>query len=152
MNYFQYFLRFLEYFIRYFLDFHVSDSWPGKGEIIFENVSLRYVSQREPVISNLSLKITPGQKVKITKNYKILGFHRYFSQIGICGRTGSGKSSTVMALFRLLEITQGRISIDGTDVRQVPLEILRSRLSAIPQDVIMFSGTIRYFILFFFFL
>lgn len=57
-----------------------------------------------------------------------------------------------MALFRLLEITQGRISIDGTDVRQVPLEILRSRLSAIPQDVIMFSGTIRYFIhLFFFF-
>ncbi|XP_043605687.1 ATP-binding cassette sub-family C member Sur isoform X3 [Bombus pyrosoma] len=106
-------------------DFHVSDSWPGKGEIIFENVSLRYVSQREPVISNLSLKITPGQK------------------IGICGRTGSGKSSTVMALFRLLEITQGRISIDGIDVRQVPLEILRSRLSAIPQDVIMFSGTIR---------
>ncbi|XP_060812927.1 ATP-binding cassette sub-family C member Sur isoform X1 [Bombus pascuorum] len=106
-------------------DFHVPDSWPGKGEIIFENVSLRYVSQREPVISNLFLKITPGQK------------------IGICGRTGSGKSSTVMALFRLLEITQGRISIDGTDVRQVPLEILRSRLSAIPQDVIMFSGTIR---------
>ena len=51
-----------------------------------------------------------------------------------------------MALFRLLEITQGRISIDGVNVRQIPLEILRSRLSAIPQDVIMFSGTIRYFL------
>ncbi|KAK1134061.1 hypothetical protein K0M31_011846 [Melipona bicolor] len=48
-----------------------------------------------------------------------------------------------MALFRLLEITQGRISIDGINVRQIPLEILRSRLSAIPQDVIMFSGSIR---------
>ncbi|XP_017767068.1 PREDICTED: ATP-binding cassette sub-family C member Sur [Eufriesea mexicana] len=104
---------------------HVPDNWPSRGEIIFENVSLRYVSQREPVISNLTLRIPAGQK------------------IGICGRTGSGKSSTVMALFRLLDITHGRISIDGIDVRQVPLEVLRSRLSAIPQDVIMFSGTIR---------
>ncbi|CAD1468666.1 unnamed protein product, partial [Heterotrigona itama] len=105
--------------------YHVPDTWPTKGEITYENVSLRYVSQTEPVISNLSLKIPAGQK------------------IGICGRTGSGKSSTAMALFRLLEITQGRISIDGINVRQIPLEILRSRLSAIPQDVIMFSGTIR---------
>lgn len=104
---------------------HVPDTWPTKGEITFENVSLRYASQKEPVISNLSLKIPAGQK------------------IGICGRTGSGKSSTAMALFRLLEITQGRISIDGINVRQIPLEILRSRLSAIPQDVIMFSGSIR---------
>ncbi|CAL7947692.1 unnamed protein product [Xylocopa violacea] len=103
----------------------VPDKWPSKGGIIFDNVSLRYDSQREPVISNLTLKIPAGQK------------------IGICGRTGSGKSSTVMALFRLLDITQGSISIDGLDVRQAPLEVLRSRLSAIPQDVIMFSGTIR---------
>ncbi|XP_076755199.1 sulfonylurea receptor isoform X2 [Xylocopa sonorina] len=103
----------------------VPDNWPNKGGIIFDNVSLRYDSQRESVISNLTLKIPAGQK------------------IGICGRTGSGKSSTVMALFRLLDITQGSISIDGLDVRQIPLEVLRSRLSAIPQDVIMFSGTIR---------
>ncbi|XP_017788164.1 PREDICTED: ATP-binding cassette sub-family C member Sur [Habropoda laboriosa] len=106
-------------------DSSVSENWPSKGEIIFENVCLRHDSQREPVISNLILKIPAGQK------------------IGICGRTGSGKSSTVMSLFRLLDITQGRILIDGEDVRHVPLEILRSRLSAIPQDVIMFSGTIR---------
>ncbi|CAK9810065.1 ATP-binding cassette sub-family C member 9 [Anthophora plagiata] len=103
----------------------VSKNWPSKGEIVFENVSLRHDSQRELVISNLSLKIPAGQK------------------IGICGRTGSGKSSTVMSLFRLLDITHGRILIDGEDVRHVPLDILRSRLSAIPQDVIMFSGTIR---------
>ncbi|XP_031368512.1 ATP-binding cassette sub-family C member Sur isoform X3 [Apis dorsata] len=105
--------------------FHISKNWPNKGEIIFENVSLRYASQNQSVISNFSLKIPAGQK------------------IGICGRTGSGKSSTVMALFRLLDITQGRVLIDGIDVRQIPLKILRSRLSVIPQDVIMFSGTIR---------
>ncbi|XP_016766887.2 ATP-binding cassette sub-family C member Sur isoform X2 [Apis mellifera] len=105
--------------------FYISKNWPNKGEIIFENVSLRYASQNQPVISNFSLRISAGQK------------------IGICGRTGSGKSSTVMALFRLLDITQGRVLIDGIDVRRIPLKILRSRLSVIPQDVIMFSGTIR---------
>ncbi|KAL6445159.1 hypothetical protein ACFW04_002204 [Cataglyphis niger] len=64
-------------------------------------------------------------------------------KLGICGRTGSGKSSIVMALFKLIEISQGRILLDGIDIRQVPLRILRSRLSAIPQDAILFSGTIR---------
>ncbi|XP_053987096.1 ATP-binding cassette sub-family C member Sur [Hylaeus volcanicus] len=103
----------------------ISKDWPNRGEVTFENVSLRHDSQREPVISNLCLYIPAGQK------------------IGVCGRTGSGKSSTVMALFRLLEITQGRIMIDGVDVRRIPLTTLRSRLSVIPQDVIMFSGTIR---------
>ncbi|XP_043258607.1 ATP-binding cassette sub-family C member Sur [Colletes gigas] len=105
--------------------FQVPDDWPRRGQITFENVSLRHDSQREPVISNLCLSIPAGQK------------------IGICGRTGSGKSSTVMALFRLLEITQGRILIDGVNVNQISLTVLRSRLSAIPQDVIMFSGTVR---------
>ncbi|XP_067206473.1 ATP-binding cassette sub-family C member Sur isoform X2 [Linepithema humile] len=106
-------------------DLQVADDWPNKGEIVFENVSLRYDAERNPVITDLSLKISPGQK------------------LGICGRTGSGKSSTVMALFQLIEISQGRILLDGIDIRQVPLRKLRSRLSAIPQDAIMFSGTIR---------
>ncbi|KAL0120319.1 hypothetical protein PUN28_008165 [Cardiocondyla obscurior] len=103
----------------------VPNDWPNKGEIVFENVSLRYDADRNPVITNLSLKIPTRQK------------------LGICGRTGSGKSSTVMALFQLIEITQGRILLDGIDIRHVPLRILRSRLSAILQDAIMFSGTIR---------
>ncbi|XP_072749305.1 ATP-binding cassette sub-family C member Sur isoform X2 [Anoplolepis gracilipes] len=106
-------------------DLRVADDWPSEGEIVFENVSLRYDVDRNPVIEDLFLKIPAGQKV------------------GICGRTGSGKSSTVMALFHLIEISQGRILLDGIDIRQVPLQILRSRLSAIPQDAIMFSGTIR---------
>lgn len=122
----------------------MSENWPSKGEIIFENVSLRYDSQTESVISNLSLTIPAGQKVRIMKMKRFYDrTYKYDVQIGICGRTGSGKSSTAMALFRLLEITQGRIMIDGIDTRQVSLRILRSRLSAIPQDVIMFSGTIR---------
>ncbi|KAH0954120.1 hypothetical protein HN011_011629 [Eciton burchellii] len=103
----------------------VADDWPSKGEIVFENVSLRYNADRSPVITDLSVKISAGQK------------------LGICGRTGSGKSSSVMALFRLIEINQGRVLLDGIDIRQVPLRILRSRLSAIPQDAIIFSGTIR---------
>ncbi|EGI61249.1 ATP-binding cassette transporter sub-family C member 9 [Acromyrmex echinatior] len=103
----------------------IASDWPNRGEIIFENVFLRYDADRNPVITDLSLKIPAGQK------------------LGICGRTGSGKSSTIMALFQLIEISQGRILLDGIDIRQVPLRILRSRLSAIPQDAIMFSGTIR---------
>ncbi|XP_014489002.1 PREDICTED: ATP-binding cassette sub-family C member Sur [Dinoponera quadriceps] len=103
----------------------VPDNWPNKGNIFFDNVSLNYDVDRDPVIANLTLRIPAGQK------------------LGICGRTGSGKSSTVAALFQLIEISQGRISIDGIDIRQVPLRTLRSRLLAIPQDAIMFSGTIR---------
>ncbi|EFN77618.1 ATP-binding cassette transporter sub-family C member 9 [Harpegnathos saltator] len=103
----------------------VPDNWPSKGEIIFDNVSLSYNADRDSVISNLTLRIPAGQK------------------LGICGRTGSGKSSTVMALFQLVEISQGRILIDGIDIKQIPLRTLRSRLLAIPQDAIMFSGTIR---------
>ncbi|KYM97235.1 Cystic fibrosis transmembrane conductance regulator [Cyphomyrmex costatus] len=103
----------------------VANDWPSRGEIVFENVFLRHDADRNPVITNLSLRIPAGQK------------------LGICGRTGSGKSSTVMALFQLIEISQGRILLDGIDIREVPLRILRSRLSAIPQDAIMFSGTIR---------
>ncbi|XP_044013895.1 ATP-binding cassette sub-family C member Sur-like [Aphidius gifuensis] len=101
------------------------DSWPSKGEIIFENVTLKYHSSVSPIIRNLNLKISPGQK------------------LGICGKSGSGKSSTVMALFQLLEISEGRILIDGIDLQSITLLSLRSRLSAIPQDVVMFSGSIR---------
>ncbi|XP_074096275.1 sulfonylurea receptor [Cotesia typhae] len=101
------------------------ESWPEKGEIIFENVSLRYHPDCDAVVNNLNLRIPAGQK------------------LGICGRTASGKSSTVMALFQLLEVSRGRIIIDGIDIKRVSLASLRSRLSAIPQDVIMFSGTVR---------
>ncbi|PSN38190.1 hypothetical protein C0J52_15039, partial [Blattella germanica] len=103
----------------------VPNSWPKKGDIMFEGVSLRYDENREPVISNLTLRIPAGQKV------------------GICGRTGSGKSSLVMSLFHMVDMFEGKILIDDIDTKLIPLQVLRSRLSVIPQDVIMFSGTIR---------
>lgn len=99
--------------------------WPARGEIRFEGVTLRYDHSNEIAIHNLTLHIKPGQKV------------------GICGRTGSGKSSLVMSLFGMTPIVEGTILVDGVDISAVPLQILRSRLSIIPQDIIMFSGTIR---------
>ncbi|XP_046390100.1 ATP-binding cassette sub-family C member 9 isoform X2 [Ischnura elegans] len=103
----------------------VPSNWPSSGDIVFEGVSLTYDKTRDPVIKNLNIHIKTGQKV------------------GICGRTGSGKSSIVMSLFRMVNISEGRILIDGIDIQRVPKRSLRSRLSIIPQDVIMFSGTIR---------
>lgn len=63
--------------------------------------------------------------------------------MGICGRTGSGKSSLVMSILNMVPIRDGTIRIDGVDINSVPLQSLRSRISVIPQDVKMFGGTIR---------
>ncbi|XP_076452886.1 ATP-binding cassette sub-family C member 9-like [Babylonia areolata] len=106
-------------------DMH-DESWPPKGKVVFRHVSLTYDEGLDPVLSNASFVINPGEKV------------------GVCGRTGSGKSSTVLALFRVLTISDGEILIDDTNISHVPLHHLRSRLAIIPQDPILFSGTLRF--------
>ncbi|KAG1650730.1 Multidrug resistance-associated protein 1 [Nymphon striatum] len=103
----------------------ISNKWPENGKIVFEKVSVRYHSSLEGVLKKVSFSIKPGEKV------------------GICGRTGSGKSSLAMGLFRMVDIFEGKILIDDVDIETVPLRTLRSRLSIIPQDVVLFSGTVR---------
>ncbi|KAM6464845.1 ATP-binding cassette sub-family C member 8 isoform 1-T1 [Liasis olivaceus] len=104
----------------------IPQNWPDQGEIQIQNLSVRYDSTLKPVLKHVSAHISPGQK------------------IGICGRTGSGKSSFSLAFFRMVDAFEGRIIIDGIDIAKLPLQTLRSRLSIILQDPILFSGTIRF--------
>lgn len=99
--------------------------WPQQGEVAFNNVSLRYRSSLPLALRDVTFEISPKQKVAIV------------------GRTGAGKSSLTYALFRLVEIAQGSIHIDQVNIRCVPLDVLRSQMSIIPQDPVMFHGTIR---------
>lgn len=104
----------------------VHESWPIYGSIEFKNVSASYTSDDNLVLRNLNLSIQPGEK------------------IGICGRSGSGKSSLITTLFRMLEVTDdSSIEIDGIDITTLPREVVRSRLNAIPQEPFFLRGTIR---------
>ncbi|XP_077177738.1 ATP-binding cassette sub-family C member 8 isoform X3 [Paroedura picta] len=104
----------------------IPQNWPDQGEIQIQNLSVRYDSSLKPVLKHVNAHISPGQK------------------IGICGRTGSGKSSFSLAFFRMVDMFEGKIIIDGIDIARLPLQTLRSRLSIILQDPILFSGTIRF--------
>lgn len=104
-----------------------SDIWPTRGSIVFENVELKYGKDLPTVLNKVSFTIKPGMKV------------------GICGRTGSGKSSTVQALFRAVDssLVKGKISIDGVDIQSLPRHTLRSSLSIVTQEPFLWHDTIR---------
>uniref|UniRef100_UPI00398F530D ATP-binding cassette sub-family C member 9-like isoform X1 n=1 Tax=Pristiophorus japonicus TaxID=55135 RepID=UPI00398F530D len=104
----------------------VPADWPQQGEIKIQDLCVRYDPTLKPVLKHVKAYITPGQKV------------------GICGRTGSGKSSLSLAFFRMVDIFEGKIVIDGIDICKLPLHTLRSRLSIILQDPVLFSGSIRF--------
>lgn len=107
------------------LDIPVPISWPHRGDIRFENVTLRYENQRQNIIENLNLVIPAGQR------------------IGIVGRTASGKSTLAMSLFRVVDIVSGQICIDDVNIATIHTDEIRTRLSCIPQEVMLFNGTIR---------
>ena len=99
--------------------------WPKQGVVQFNSYSVRYRKDLDPVIDRLDLEIKGGQK------------------LAIVGRTGAGKSSLTLALFRILEADGGSIVIDGVNIADVGLDDLRSRVTIIPQDPVLFSGTLR---------
>ncbi|KAJ1886827.1 hypothetical protein LPJ66_009436 [Kickxella alabastrina] len=103
----------------------LSRSWPEQGMVEFKNYSTRYREGLDLVLRNLSFRVLPKQKV------------------GIVGRTGAGKSSLTLALFRIIEAAGGQILIDGEDISQYGLYDVRSKLSIIPQDPVLFAGTVR---------
>ncbi|KAK3526633.1 hypothetical protein QTP70_030836, partial [Hemibagrus guttatus] len=102
-----------------------ASDWPLKGSISFQNVEMRYRPGLPLALKNMTFNVLPEEKV------------------GIVGRTGSGKSSLGVALFRLVELSEGSIIIDGVNIAHIGLEALRSKLSVIPQEPVLFLGTVR---------
>ncbi|KAJ1773697.1 hypothetical protein IW140_000336 [Coemansia sp. RSA 1813] len=100
-------------------------SWPEQGMVEFKNYSARYREELDLVLKNLTFRVMPTQKV------------------GIVGRTGAGKSSLALALFRIVESAEGKILLDGENIAQYGLFDVRSKLSIIPQDPVLFAGTVR---------
>ncbi|ESK87928.1 atp-binding cassette transporter [Moniliophthora roreri MCA 2997] len=100
-------------------------SWPTNGAIRCENLVIRYAPELPDVLHRLNFEIRPGEKV------------------GILGRTGSGKSTLALSFFRFVEATEGRILVDDIDIAKIGLTDLRSRLTIIPQDPTILSGTLR---------
>ncbi|XP_072451116.1 ATP-binding cassette sub-family C member 5-like isoform X7 [Chiloscyllium punctatum] len=99
--------------------------WPQEGQIQFEEVEMCYRDTLPVVLKKVTFTIKPREK------------------IGIVGRTGSGKSSLGVTLFRLVEICNGSITIDGVKIRDIGLDDLRKKLSIIPQEPVLFVGTVR---------
>ncbi|XP_074152159.1 ATP-binding cassette sub-family C member 2 [Sminthopsis crassicaudata] len=101
------------------------DDWPSKGEIHFSNYQVRYRPELELTLHGITCHIESAEKV------------------GVVGRTGAGKSSLTSCLFRILEAAGGQLTIDGLDIASIGLHDLRNKLTIIPQDPILFSGSLR---------
>ncbi|KAK3844230.1 MAG: hypothetical protein J3R72DRAFT_482430 [Linnemannia gamsii] len=101
------------------------ESWPYAGEIVVDHLTMKYAPDTPAVIKDISFRIKAGEK------------------IGVVGRTGSGKSTFAISLFRFMDPVAGTITIDGIDICKIGLQDLRSNLTIIPQDPILFKGTLR---------
>uniref|UniRef100_A0A8D3E2G4 ABC-type glutathione-S-conjugate transporter n=1 Tax=Scophthalmus maximus TaxID=52904 RepID=A0A8D3E2G4_SCOMX len=100
-------------------------AWPNTGNIQFEDYGLQYRKELDWALKDISINIQNREKV------------------GIVGRTGAGKSSLALGIFRVLEAVEGRIFIDGINIAHIGLHDLRSKITIIPQDPVVFSGSLR---------
>ncbi|PHU21968.1 ABC transporter C family member 4 [Capsicum chinense] len=106
-------------------DFVPPPDWPSHGDVELENLKVRYRPNTPLVLKGITLNIRGGEK------------------IGVVGRTGGGKSTLIQVFFRLVEPASGRIVIDGIDISRLGLHDLRSRFGIIPQEPVLFEGTVR---------
>ena len=100
-------------------------SWPREGKVIFDKYSMKYRDDCDLALRDICIEIKPGEK------------------IGIIGRTGSGKSSLTLSLFRIIEAAEGTIIIDGRNISDIPLKKLRRSLSIVPQEPFLLEGTLK---------
>ncbi|KAI0018566.1 P-loop containing nucleoside triphosphate hydrolase protein [Xylariomycetidae sp. FL0641] len=100
-------------------------AWPTEGRVEINDLVVSYAADLPPVLKGLTFSVNRNERV------------------GVVGRTGAGKSSLTLALFRFLEARSGSIHVDGLDISKIKLHDLRSRLAIIPQDPVLFSGTVR---------
>ncbi|XKL66874.1 hypothetical protein PGB90_010294 [Kerria lacca] len=109
----------------------VPADWPEKGDISFIDFKIRYREGLELVLKGINFSVNGGEKVILKRFIQSLG------------RTGAGKSSLTLGLFRIMESASGKIVLDGIDISTLGLHTLRSRITIIPQDPVLFSGTLR---------
>eukprot|EP00928_Gymnodinium_smaydae_P039135 TRINITY_DN26803_c0_g3_i1.p1 TRINITY_DN26803_c0_g3~~TRINITY_DN26803_c0_g3_i1.p1 ORF type:complete len:1351 (-),score=174.93 TRINITY_DN26803_c0_g3_i1:204-4199(-) len=102
------------------------ETWPLEGAIVFEDVHLQYREGLPFVLCGLDLRVEPGEK------------------LGICGRTGAGKSSLLNVILRIVDVQRGSICIDDVNIATVGLRRLRRSLTVLPQDPVLFSGSLRF--------
>lgn len=135
-------------------------SWPQQGKILFHNVEMRYRDNLPHVLRNLSFTILPEETIGIvgrtgsgTSGFLLLSsfvcpvsrplLHSVNSELRFFLRSPAGKSSLGVALFRLVELAGGSIVIDGINIAQIGLDDLRSKIAIIPQEPVLFIGTVR---------
>lgn len=123
--------------------------WPNRGLITFDKVNFSYSSDGPVILKNISAMFRPREKVSPAPDHHMsLSGHVHWcfllciDQVGIVGRTGAGKSSLISALFRLME-PEGKIFVDGVLTSEIGLHDLRQKMSIIPQDPVLFTGTMR---------
>ena len=100
-------------------------SWPSEGKVNYDNYSMKYRPNCDLALRDINIEINPGEK------------------IGIVGRTGSGKSSLTLSLFRIVEAFNGKIIIDGENISEIPLKKLRRSISIVPQEPFLLEGTLK---------